>query len=452
MSQEDEVSFFKEKDFLKLIHYYEKELLFDKAIEVVDHAIGQHGFSADLHIRKAELFLAIRNSEKALKLLDMAEVYAPSEPEIQLLRAKILCGTGEFGEALQLIEKTKMNATEEELSDIYLSEAQVYESLKDYNRMFDCLKKSLAFDAQNEEALEKVWVCTELTKKYRESIQFHQKLIDQNPYSFLAWYNLGHAYSCRGMYDAAIDAYEYSYLINEEFELGYRECADLCFQTCRYEKAKEIYFEALEIFGPDADLLSNLGECYLKLDNCNRAKSFFEQASKLDPYNDEVYYYLGICHSREDRWLSAVNSYFKAIELEDRREEYFSALADAFNHLKEYTKAHYYYQKATELGPELSEMWSAHATFLIHIGEFDQAREVIGEGEFHAGGAELLYCKAALDFVSKGRKVGLDSLRLALIEDIHLADRFFHILPNLKEEKQVNQLIEFYQGEIFGVA
>jgi len=447
MSQKDEVSFIKEKDFHKLILYYERELLFDKAIEVVDYAIGQHGFSADLHIRKAELFLALRNSEQALTFLDMAEAYAPCEPEIQLLRAKILCSQGEYGEALQLIEKTKINATEEELSDIYLSEAQVYETIKNYNKMFDCLKKSLAFDSDNEEALEKVWVCTELTKKYNESIRFHQKLIDQSPYSFLAWYNLGHAYSCRGKYEEAIEAYEYSYLINEEFELGYRECADLCFQTCQYEKAMVIYFDALEFFGPDSDLLSNLGECYLKMGSYLEAKEYFSKASKLDPYNDEVYYFLGLCYSREDRWLSAVNSYFKAIELEDRREEYFCALAKAFYELKEFTKAHYYFQKATELGPELTEMWSSHAKFLINIEEFDQADEVIREGDFHAGGAELIYCRAALDFLQHGEKSGLETLHQALIENVDLAELIFEIVPSLRKVVKVNQLIDFCKAE-----
>lgn len=450
MSERDEVSFFKENDFLKLIRYYEKELLFDKAIEVVDYAITQHGFSADLHIRKAELFLAIRNSEKALSMLEMAEVYAPSEPEIHLLRAKIMCGNGDFGEALQIIENTKINASEDELSDIYLAEAQVFEALKDYNKMYECLRKSLAFDHDNESALEKVWVCTELTKKYQESIRFHKDLINKSPYSFLAWYNLGHAYACKGRYEEAIEAYEFSYLINEEFELGYRECADLCFQTCYYERAKDIYDEALQLFGPDADLLISLGECFLKLEDYDSAQSYFTKASKLDPYKDEVYYFLGLCHSKANRWLSAVNSYFKAIELDDRREEYFCSLAEAFSQLKEYTKAHYYFQKATELGPELPEMWHPHAAFLIRIGEYDQAEDVITEGEFHAGGAALLYCRAALHFARFGEKEGLESLRLALIEDIRMAEMIYDLMPSCKDIIKVEQLISFYQGEVCG--
>ena len=56
MSQQGNVSFLDEQDFLKLINYYEKEFLFEKAIEVADYALNQYGFSADFHIKKAQLF------------------------------------------------------------------------------------------------------------------------------------------------------------------------------------------------------------------------------------------------------------------------------------------------------------------------------------------------------------------------------------------------------------
>ncbi|MDH3650387.1 MAG: tetratricopeptide repeat protein [Saprospiraceae bacterium] len=447
MSQEGNVSFLEEQDFAKLINYYEKEFLFEKAIEVADYALNQYGFSADFHIRKAQLFLATRKSEQAMSILDKAEVFAPAELEIHILRAKIYCAQAHFSEALRLLQRTKANSNDEDLSDIYLCEAQVHECMKEYDLMFDSLKKSLIFDPENEEALERVWVCTELTKKYKESIKFHKKIIDERPYSFLAWYNLGHAYSCKGDYEKAIEAYEYSIIINEEFELGYRECADLCFQTCQYNKALTLYCDAVDLFGPDSDLLANIGECYLQLNNYKSAQEHFNKASKLDPYNDEVYFYLGLCHAHEDRWLSAINAYFKAIEIEDRREEYFCNLAIAFSKVGEFAKAHYYFLKATEIGPEQSSIWKDHAAFLLQIREIDKAMEVLEEAEYHAVGPELLYSRAACYFSLKQKKKGLEQLRKALMDDISLHQLIFDILPSLKDDLKVNQLIDYYLKE-----
>lgn len=448
MSQQGNVSFLDEQDFLKLINYYEKEFLFEKAIEVADYALNQYGFSADFHIKKAQLFLATRNSEKAMSILDQAEMFAPAELDIHILRAKIFSSLGQYTQALTLIDLIKEKASESELSEIFLCEAQVYECLKEYDKMFESLRRSLHFDPENEEALERVWVCTELTKKYLESIAFHKEVIDRNPYAYLAWYNLGHAYSCEGEYDLAIDAYEYSFIINEEFELGYRECADLCFQTTKYEKALRFYLDALELFGPDSDLLANIGECHMEMKQYERAKDYFNKASKLDPYNDEVYYYLGLCHAKEDRWLSAINAFFKAIEIEDRREEYFSNLALAFSKVGEFAKAHYYFLKATEIGPEQCDIWKNHITFLLQLGELDKALEVVDEAEYHAVGTELIYCRAACYFAMDDRSEGMETLRLALIEDLDMANLIFEILPSLKEDIQVHHLISYYLSEV----
>ena len=448
MSQKGQVSFLDEQDFLKLINYYEKEFLFEKAIEVADHALNQYGFSADFHIRKAQLFLATRNSEKAMSILDKAEIFAPAELDIHLLRAKIFASLGQYSKALQLVATLKEKASEADLSQVYLSEAQIHECLKDYTAMFRSLTISLDCDPENEEALERVWVCTELTKRYRESISFHKEIIDRAPYSYLAWYNLGHAYSCEGEYEAAIEAYEYSFIINKEFELGYRECADLCFQICDFSKALSFYLEALDLFGPDSDLLTNIGECYMQMNKYEHAQDYFNKASKLDPYNDEVYFFLGLCHAREDRWLSAINSYFKAIEIEDRREEYFNSLAKAFFQVGEFAKAHYYFLKATEIGPEQSDIWRDHIAFLIQIGELDKAFEVLEEAEDNAVGPELLYCRAACFLSNEQFDQGLEILREALIESIETSDSVFEIAPGLQRNKLVHDLINYYLTEV----
>ena len=186
----------------------------------------------------------------------------------------------------------------------------------------------------------------------------------------------------------------------------------------------------------------------MELSQYEKAKDYFNKASKLDPYNDEVYYYLGLCHAKEDRWLSAINAYFKAIEIEDRREEYFSNLAKAFSNVGEYAKAHYYYLKATEIGPEEVEIWKEHITFLIQLGETDKALEVVDEADYNAVGSELIYCRAACFFALGRRTEGMEQLREALVDDLDMANMIFEILPSLSDELQIHHLISYYLSEV----
>ena len=60
----------------------------------------------------------------------------------------------------------------------------------------------------------------------KKAFGLHQKIIDQQPYSELAWFNLGSAYQGLKLYEKAIDAYQYAVAIDEKFDYAYRNMGD----------------------------------------------------------------------------------------------------------------------------------------------------------------------------------------------------------------------------------
>lgn len=86
--------------------------------------------------------------------------------------------------------------------------------------------------------------------------------------------------------------------------------------------------------------------------------------------------------------------------------------------------------------------------FLLQLGELEKALEVVDEAEYHAVGTELTYCRAACYFALENRSEGMETLRLALIEDLDMANLIFEILPSLKEDIQVHHLISYYLSEV----
>src|SRR5690606_13391119 len=194
-------------------------------------------------------------------------------------------------------------------------------------------------DPNNAEALERFWYAVELAKKYDDSVAFHKELIDRNPYNHLAWFNLGMSFSCSWEYDKAIDAMEYAFIINDQFEAAYKECAELCIQQNKIDKAIDLYKDMNEKFGPDAEYMVSLASCLIKIKDIATAKSYLLKALKFDPYNEEVYFLLGECYTHNQNWYSAINAYLKAIELDSNMEDYYLALAKSYTQVEEYNKA-----------------------------------------------------------------------------------------------------------------
>lgn len=447
MSENGSPAYLDEKTFYQLISYYEDEYLIDKALEVVDMALDQYQYRAEFYITKAKLLLRDQNIEGALIVIEQAGHISPFENELIILRARCLGAQGNGTEAFHILEPIKQYATSSDMVEILICESYIYENQKEHLKMLEVLKEALMMDPLNAEGLERIWISIELSKKYDESVTFHNQLLELNPYNFLAWYNIGHAYSCQGEYEKAISAMEYSFIINKNFDVAYLECADLCCQIRDYKHALSIYEEANQIFGPDSELLVNIGECHLKLENLLSAKAILFSALRLDSYNDEIYYLLGECYSKEKSFHSAISAYKKAIGLEDCREEYFEGIAKAYVQLGDYANAANYFDLATDLAPEQEYLWYQYTSVLVKLNKVKEALEVLDDAEMYAVGPELLYCRAVCLSILGKKKEALAILDEALTDNFEMHNKLFELDPTLKFDKDILSIINYYEGE-----
>ena len=183
MNATGDLIYLEERDFHELIDYYEDEDLIDSAIEVADHAMKQHPFSLDFTLVMARLLMAYDKPYRSLHI----EAISPQEVEVFLLRAKAFSILGEPEPAqAQLTEATKIASTAAERIEVYLCEAIVCENVHDFDGMFEALASALRLNPANEEALERVWVSVELSKKYEDSIDLHRSLIERDAFLYQA--------------------------------------------------------------------------------------------------------------------------------------------------------------------------------------------------------------------------------------------------------------------------
>ncbi|MBK9254706.1 MAG: hypothetical protein IPM42_04400 [Saprospiraceae bacterium] len=445
--EQGEIGYMQEKIYLQLIEYYEDEYLLDKALEVVNIALEQYQYRSEFYIIKARLLLCSNKIDEGIILLDQAEAIAPFEREITVLRARALAMKKDFHTALSILSDFKAVSTKTDMVDILIAESYVYEYMKNYDVMYDCLAKAVIMDTKNEEAMERIWISAELSRRYDDSVKLHLEIIERDPYNYQAWYNLGHGYNCIWEYEKAIDALEYSFIINPDFESGYLDCADTCVQIRDFSKALQIYIDANSRFGPNNELMVNIADCFINLNKINTAKQWLLKSIKLDGFNDEAYYLLGQCYAKEQVWYNAINAYHKAIQLENRREEYYLGLAKAYLAVEDYNKATLNFQMATQTGPEETTYWREYVTFMIKLGLYDEAMQILDEAEDHTYGADLIYCRAITHYFIKEKIQCMELLEEALMEDFAQHSIIFEMAPELKLDKEINAMIRYFAEE-----
>ncbi len=442
---------FEEAAFIELIDYFEMEESFDKALEVNNLALSYYKYSPKLHTRKARLLIENNQEELGLEDLDRAEIFGQSFVETDILRARAHCFMKDYSAAFDLLDDLKLNyfISPEESSLVSLEEARFHEKLENFEKMFLALKNAIKQNPFNQQALQRMWLAVELSKKHRESLEIHTEVIDANPYSCQAWFNLGNAYYCLLRYKEAIDAFEYAFIIDEKFEPAYKEFAEVCFHLKFYNKAINALEDALPFFQSDSELLLKIGQAYEYQEKFAKAKIYLYRALHLDSKNDEVFYHLGECYAKESEYTSAIHFYKQAINIDDLREDYLVGLAIAYSHTGNYQKALPLFQQATEIGPEVSNNWISYVLFLVNIEGLDEAMEAIEEAEENAYCAAILYCKAALLFKTGDRHSALNYLGEALTDSYYDRDIFFKFVPELKEDQDIKAIMRYYdQAEV----
>ncbi|MFZ1749532.1 MAG: hypothetical protein WAU01_05050 [Saprospiraceae bacterium] len=439
-----EIGYLDEKVFFQLLEYYEDEYIFEKALEVVEVALEQYKYRSDFYIIKSRLLLNSNKLKECLQTIEIAENIAPFEREIKVIKARALAIIKQFAAANDLLADLRIGATKSDIVEILIAESFIYEHMKDYSAMYDSLAKAVLMDSSNEEAMERVWISAELSRRYDDSVELHKEIINKDPYNYQAWYNLGHGYNCTWEYEKAIEALEYSFIVNPQFESAYLDCADTCLQVKDYEKALDIYIEANSRFGPNNELMVNIAHCYIFMNKIGIAKQWLLKSIKLDGFNDEAFFLLGECYAKDHIWYNAVNAYHKAIELESRREEYYLGLAKAYLALEDYNKATINFQMATQTGPEETLYWKEYICFLTKLGLYDEALQVLEEADDHTYGADLIYCRAVISYLLKDKTECMELMEEALLENFDQHSMIFDIAPELRLDKDILSMIKYF--------
>ena len=437
-----------DKAIHQLLQYYEEDGQVDKAIEVVNIAIEQYQYRSDFYIIKARLLLMAKKTKECFETIEYVQNVAPYEAELPLIKAKALALSGQYAAAQDLITQIKAKAlTATDTVEALLCESYVHELMKHYDSMYETLVEAIRIDPNNNDVLRRLWKGVEHSRNYKASIDLHKEILDQYPYSYLAWYNLGHAYSSILEYEMAIEAMEYSFIINPYFEDGYEDCAELAITIQDYEKALQIFEEALEKLGQDSDLLVSLAQCLMFLGRIPEAKRRLFKSIRLDNYNDQAYYHLGQCYYQEEKWFSAINAYHKALEIEENIEDYYLALAKAYIKVEDYAKAAINFKHSTALAQDGYIYWFEYAKFLIKMGQYSEAISVLDDSEEVTWAAELQYCKAIAFFFLKEKQDGLQCLEDALLENYTAHPIIFELAPELEVNNEIQAMIKYYMYE-----
>ncbi|MEO6687369.1 MAG: tetratricopeptide repeat protein, partial [Dyadobacter sp.] len=272
-------SFLEEDSFERIIDYYDEKDEMSAALEAVGYGIDQYPYSSVLQIKKADLLIATRQYREALEILEKAEILDSSDINVYILKTDVYLALDQQQKAADLLEEAIHIFEGEEKIELLFELADVYDDYEEFEKVFNCLKMILEVDMTNEEALYKICFWTDFTGRNEEAIRLHERIINEHPYSELAWFNLGAAFQGLKLYEKSIDAYHYAIAIDEKFDYAYRNMGDAYLRLRKYKEAVEVLQKVLELTRPEDVIYEAIGHCYDKMKNFAQARFNYRKAS-----------------------------------------------------------------------------------------------------------------------------------------------------------------------------
>jgi tetratricopeptide (TPR) repeat protein len=438
--------FFEEEAFEKIIDYYDEQEDLSRALEAAEIAIEYWPFSSSLLIRKADLLLATRKYNEALTILEKAELFDASDINLYILKTDAYLAMDMQDKAVDLLEKAVSFFEGDEKIELLFELADVYDDYEEFDKVFDCLKVILEAEPTNEEALYKICFWTDFTGRNEESIRLHLNIIEEHPFSELAWFNLAAAYQGLKLYEKAIDAYQYALAIDEKFDYAYRNIGDAYIRMRKYKEAIEVLEKVLELSKPEEVIYEAIGHCYDRLRNFAQARFHYRKASHLNPDDSKLLYKIACTYYNEEQWGSAVKQLESALRIHRLQPEYNLLMGECKLQMNEFKEAVQFLSTAVRVRPKNISGWEALIRCLFTAGYLPEARQQSLAALSHTNNkAIFLYYLSAVLFAMNKSKEALLYLEKALSTTPKHLKKFVQLNPSILQNPLVVDVIAQYK-------
>lgn len=119
----------------------------------------------------------------------------------------------------------------------------------------------------------------------------------------------------------------------------------------KYWEAVELYKRAIELDPYLSIAHTNLGNCYFRLHNAEKAKELYEQAIEVDPAQPEALYNLGCLLLESGQGVESINFFLRALDADPQFSDAHFNLAMAYEQTDQAEKAQPHWRMYIKLEP-----------------------------------------------------------------------------------------------------
>lgn len=436
--------FFDVEEVEALADYYLEKGNHAKARKAINHGLGIHPGSPAIMLRKAQAMLMIKEPKRALEILTYLEAAQPMNTEVLLFKAMVHRNLSDHEGTKSCLIKA-IDTTPDNKEEIFLDLAFEQEMVEDYQGAIESLIQSLEINPNHEASLFELGYCYDMAQELETGVTFFQKYLDENPYSFVGWYNLALCFEKLSLFEKAIESVDYCIAIKEDFTNAYTLKGNLYTSLDQDALAVMAYTESIPYDEENPVVYVSIGECCERLGRIGEAYMNYKKALDLDPNYVDALMGMGALKELEQDFTSSVAFYKEALAQDDTNLDNWHIMAELLLKVGKIDEAEKAYAFMSRTFVHDEESWAALAEIKSSRQQYAEAVEIIEEALSLVTGTNDLQWHLAKHLIKLGKSAqAVDVLAGALSKDPSGSKFFLSIFPDAAQIANIAALIDIY--------
>lgn len=440
MLKTNHILFFDSDEFEDIVTHYLENGKIALAKKATNLGLQQHPSSTNLKLYQIEMYIFENKLDLAEELLNELHLFEQGNEEVHIQKANIYSRRNNHKMAIKYLERA-LEITDN-ATDVLSLIGMEYLFMEDYENGMHFFIRCLEEDPSDHSALYNIIYCYEFLDQQAEAIEFLKNYLEKNPYSDVAWHQLGKEFIKTKEYQKALDAFDFAIISDDTFIGAYLEKGRVLEKMKRYGKAIQCYLITLGLDDPTSYALLRIGKCHEKLNHTDLALQYYLKCIKEDSLLDKGWLAITDFFFRDKQYHKALYYIKKALTIDTENPQFWKRYARINYQLDLLEEAEVGYRKTLELGNYELDSWIPRGDILTELGEYEAGVNNFNQAlEFYPEHPEIEYRLSGLYFSLRESEKGAYYLRNALRNDPELLTILEEIFPLVLKMKKVKQIV-----------
>lgn len=421
-------------EFLDLIDFYLTESYIKKAITVLDYAVYYYPTCRELKLTEAQLLVEAGLFSKASVKLKKLYSEMPDDLGLLMLIGINYAKSGIINKSTLFFDKALDSILKKEQSPVLYTISQTFIQVGRYDLASFYLSRANQITPNDDSIILDLAFCLERTEKFEKSKKLYIKYLKRNPFSKLAWYNLGVVYDKLKEFQNAIEAFDFAIAIDIKFSSAIFNKANVFIQSKKYEFAIVELDKVIELEEGNASALYIRGVANYEIGRFADALKDFKKSLKIQDNQPEAWFSLAKIYFKYNKINRTKKALFKALNIEKLNSKYWELAAKVFLFEDNYKSADKAFMHAISFNPFEDKYWFAFSDYKNKLKDVKEAISILLMGKKFISDTLLLNVKlSSLHLLNKDNKSAKLSFEEANKISPLAKTKFIKIHPNKNE-------------------